>query len=140
MKIPKINPTKLYFSSLFIGIIIMICLITIVCKTLDFDRKSAFCLFYYGMIGFSLKSILFFIPYLMIYKYNRIKNLIIWLPLILFAFYYLSILMFKIEFLLPDFSYGYFMMFPHFYLQLISVLIVCIWMSVQLNKKGKGIL
>lgn len=139
MTIKYIKPTILYFNSFFVGLLLMTIFLILVCKTLNFDYKSAISVCLFGTLGYTFKSVLFFLPYFFFYNRAYIENtitrrLIIWSPFMLFSLWYLMIMIFEIEILLPDVSYGYLMRFPHFYLQLMTVFLICIWTLIKFNK------
>jgi hypothetical protein len=136
MTIENINPTKTYFFSVFTGIVLNMCLLILVCTSLQFDTKSALCVYAFGEFGFLVKAFLFFLPYFLFYNQERLYNqtqrrLLIWTPLMLFFIWFVFIIVFQIDFLIPDISYGYIMRFPHFFIQLISVLIICSWTAIK---------
>lgn len=135
----EIKPLKLYLISLLGGFILMLVLLILVCSLLSFDIKSAVSLYFFGGLGYLIKAMIFFAPYFLLYKQDlrvnpKQRKLVIWTPLILFSIWYSTILLFEIEILIPDVSYGYIMRFPHFVLQIITTLIICIGVAVKINR------
>lgn len=143
MTVENIKPSKLYFSSFFAGLVIMIILLILVCTSFNFDYKSAASVYFVSGIGYTLKSAIFFLPYFKFYDQDNIdsrhiRRLIIWSPLILFVLWFFVIIFFEISFLIPDISYGYIMRFPHFYLQLLTVILICIWTVIKFNRNPEN--
>lgn len=139
----QVQPIRLYFKSVLTGILINTLFLAVVCTALHFDSKSAICLYLLGGLGYAIKAILFFLAYLLFKKETNFeikptRLLIIWTPFFLYFFWFFMIILFQIESLMPDLSYGYIMRFPHFYLQIISTLVVCITTTIQLNKLTKS--
>ena len=142
MTTSKIQPIRLYFKSILTGILINTLFLAIVCTTLKFDSKSAFSLYLFGGIGYTIKAFLFFSPYILFKNHSNFeiqptRLLLIWMPFFLYFFWFFSIILLQIEVFMPDLSYGYIMRFPHFYLQLISTIVVCTTTTIQLNKLAK---
>lgn len=138
MTLENINPTKLYLASFFAGIALNMCLLILACSYFHFDAKSALCVYAFGEFGFLVKACLFFLPYFLFYDSEKLYNmtqrrLITWTPLMLFLFWFVFIIIFQIDLLSPDITYGYIMRLPHFLIQLFSALIICIWTAFKFN-------
>jgi hypothetical protein len=138
----QIKSIRIYLKSVLTSILINTLFLAVVCTTLQFDAKSAVCLYLFGGLGYAIKAFLFFLPYLLFIKDTNFevkptRLLIIWMPFFLYFFWFFIIILFQIESLMPDLSYGYIMRFPHFYLQIISTLVVCITTTIQLKKLAK---
>ncbi len=136
----KINPFALYLWTIFLGILINTSLLISVCTVFHFDRKSAICVYLYGIPGYCIKTVIFTLSYLLLYRqsimYNKAKRtLVIWLPFILFFFWFLSIIVFQIESLYTDLSFGYISRFPHFYAQLLTTLALCTVTAIRINRR-----
>lgn len=122
----NLKPFRLYVSSFLLAILINSLLDWLIC--LNFDRKSAICIYLYGGLGFALKAPLFFLPYLLLKTEMKrgIQVLICWVPFLLFFIWFFLITFFQIESLYTELEFGYIMRFPHCILQLLSALICCI--------------
>jgi hypothetical protein len=136
----KINPFLIYIKTYLISLILVWLLLVLICNALGFDPKSSFCVYLYGVGGFLFKGILFYSPLLLL---NNIKwtgstlklAVIFLLPLFIFIMWFISIIVFEIEVLYPDLSFGYIHRFPHFYVQLFSTLTVSLFMLWRINRK-----
>ncbi len=122
---------KLYLSAVFLGTITNAILIFGFLKTLKFGYKSAVSVYIYSIPGYFIKSLIFSsIIFLFLRKRFLVKkltrNIILWSPLILFATWYTLIIVFKIESLYVDLSFGYTARFPHFIVQLLSCIIITV--------------
>ena len=136
----KPNPLILYLSTVFFGILINTSLIVFACKELNFDRKSEICVYLYAIPGYIIKTFIFTLPYLLLFNQsifaNHFKrNLIMWIPFLLFIFWFSTIIIFQIESLFTDISFGYFSSLPHFYVQLFTTLILCLITTIRVNRK-----
>lgn len=138
------NPIILYIITYLLSLTFDWLALTLVCS--NFDRKSAICVYMYGVGGFIIKGLLFFLPLLLLYKkswlHSTVKRTLIFLsPFLIFLFWFTMIIVFEIEYLYLDLSFGYIYHFPHFIIQLLSSLLVplCIlWLtSVQLKNQKK---
>lgn len=134
---------RLYFSVLFLGTLTNIILIVASLKTLGFGYKSEISVYLYSIPGYFLKSIIFSLSLFLLVKNNilenRLKrNITLWIPFFLFLFWFLAIMVFKIESLHTELSYGYTSRFPHFLVQLLSCLIITISSIYQLWKTAKN--
>lgn len=121
----RLKPFKLYLISFLLAVLINSFLVWLVC--IDFDSKSAICIYFYGGFGFAVKAPFFFLPYLFL-KQEMKKGLqlfICWIPAIIFFLWFRSITFFQIESLYTELEFGYLMRFPHALLQLLSALICC---------------
>jgi len=130
---------KLYTKVLFLGTLTNIVLIVSFLKTLGFGYKSEISVYIYSIPSYFIKSIIFSLPLFLLLKEtildNKLKrNLILWIPFLLFLFWFGIIIAFRIEFLYPDLSYGYTSRFPHFFIQLLSCLIITISSIFQIRK------
>lgn len=108
----------------------------------NFEPKAKWSLYIFGTIAMSIKSLLFFIPLWI--GINQVKSkgklvLLISTPFLLFLFYFLTIIMLKIEILWFDITYGYLSKYPHFYLQLGAVLIPSIFLMMIHFRKLKAL-
>lgn len=122
---------KAYFITWLSGSVFNTLLLILICNGLGFDHKSSVCVYLYGIPGFIIKSLVFFLPYWILYhtcktNSNILNKLLIWLPLILFMIWYSIIIQFQIESLYTDLAFGYIARLPHFIVQLFSALIICI--------------
>ena len=121
----------LYILAVLGGSLLTFSLLIAVCNHFDFDSKSAICVYLFGLMGYFVKSLLFFIPYFWLNKGDNIhltgiRRLIVWSPFILFFIWFTTVITFQIEAFQTDIEYGYIMRFPHFLVQLLVVLLVCI--------------
>ncbi len=133
---------KLYLSVVFLGTITNAILIFGFLKILKFGYKSAISVYIYSIPGYFIKSLIFssiiFLLFRKRYLENKfIRNIILWSPLILFVTWYTLIIVFKIESLYVDLSFGYTARFPHFIIQLLSCIIVTV-SSLLFIKKVLG--
>lgn len=140
----KTRPLLLYFGTTITGTIILTTLLIFVCTILYFDNKSANCVYLYGIGGYIIKTLIFSLTYLFLYKQRfltskPIRTTIAWSPFFLFFLWYLVLIVFQIDSLYFDLSFGYSASFPHFYAQLLSVLIVSMATAIRLNRRHKTI-
>jgi hypothetical protein len=136
------RPLLLYLGTTILGTLIVIVLLILVCTKLHFDHKSAICVYLYGIGGYVIKTFVFSLTYLLLFKKRFLtsktrRTIIAWTPFILFFIWYLSLIVFKIESLYFDLSFGYIARFPHFYVQLFAVLLMCILTAVRLNRRNR---
>lgn len=136
------NPIKLYFTTYLYSTILNALLLIGICNFLGFDRKSAICVYLYGIGGFVSTGIIFFTPLLLFFKSSWqksiiIRRLIFILPSILFLIWFLSIIVFKIQSLYPYLSYGYISRLPHFYIQILSSITISILLYKRTIKTFK---
>ena len=137
------NPFLLYLGVTTSGSLLTLIILVTICSLLNFDSKSAICVCYYGVQGYILKTIIFSITYLFLYNKNLLTNkpirtLIALTPFILFFIWYLFIIVFQVDYFFTDISFGYIYRFPHFYAQLLAVLIISIITAVKLNRRYKS--
>jgi hypothetical protein len=140
----KTRPLLLYFSTVTFGTIILTTLLIFVCTIFHFDHKSAICVYLYGIGGYIIKTLIFSLTYLLLYKESYLTSkplstTIAWMPFILFFMWYLVLIVFQIDALYFDLSFGYIARFPHFYAQLLAVLIVSMTIAIRLNRRHKVI-
>jgi hypothetical protein len=133
------NPFLLYLIAFFLGSILNFVLLIIVCNSFNFDSKSAICVYLYGGMGYVVKSFICSCVYFLFYNQGNFENtikrrLILWSPAILFFLWFFMVIFFQIEDFYTDISYGYIMRFPHFFIQLLSILIVCTTMRIYVKK------
>jgi hypothetical protein len=138
----EIKPIQIYLKTFLTSLILDWLLLLSICNALGFDRKSAICVYLYGIGGFLLKGIVFFTPLLFIRKQifldSKPKRVLLFLsPFLLFLVWFVLIIIFRIELLYPDLSFGYISRFPHFYIQLLSALIIPLIILWRTNKKIK---
>lgn len=122
---------RLYLSILLFGTLANAILIFGFLKTLNFGYKSAVSVYIYSIPGYFLKSLIFSTIIFLLHKKRFLenkstRNMILWTPLILFILWYTLIIIFKIESLYVDLSFGYTSRFPHFYIQLLTCIIITI--------------
>jgi hypothetical protein len=134
---------RLYFSVLFLGTLTNIILIVAALKTLGYGYKSEISVYIYSIPGYFIKSIIFSLILFLLFKNsvfeNRLKrNITLWIPFLLFLFWFGAIMIFKIDSLHTELSYGYTYRFPHFLVQLLSSLIITISSIYQLGKISKN--
>jgi hypothetical protein len=133
------KPFRLYTLTVLLSSLLNMILLIIVCNALQFDYKSAICVYLFGVTGFFVKAALFFLLYFLFYDedyvYEKIKRrIIIWAPALMFFLWFFAIIFFQMESFFTDISYGYLSRLPHFYFQLISVLITCLVVGFYANK------
>lgn len=136
------NPFFLYLGVTISGSVLTLIILVTICSLLNFDSKSAICVYYYGVKGYILKTIIFSITYLLFYNKSFLTNklvrtLIALAPFILFFIWYLFVIIFQAEYFFTDISFGYLYSFPHFYAQLLSVLLLSIITAVKLNRRHR---
>lgn len=135
---------NLYLLINITGIVINIITITIILNILNFEFKSWICVFIWSFIGYCVKTWIFTIPLLWINKYNNeeqfgLKIFYSVLPLIYMIIWFGCILIFKIEFIYFDFSFGYFQRFPHGLIQILTMFLMSILSITLLNLNRKNI-
>jgi hypothetical protein len=131
--------SRLYKKSVFYAFLINVILLVICCTLFNFDRKSMLSLYAIGIPSYLIKSVFFFTPFLLFKQEKFLHNsfmrtLLVWVPFMLFFFWFSIIMQFQINGLLFDLSFGYLMRFPHFYLQLLSTFIISIFAIIQIHK------
>lgn len=131
------NPFRLYLIAFSLGSILNLTLLVIVCT--NFDSKSAICVYLYGGMGYFVKSFICSFVYFLFHNKDNLENtvkrrLILWSPAALFLLWFFMVIFFQIEDFYTDISYGYIMRFPHFFIQFLSILIVCTAMSIYVKK------
>jgi hypothetical protein len=131
---------KYYILSIIIGSIFNILLLIIVLNYFGFTGKSLIALFYISIRGYFYKSVIFFLPFFYLNadfssrsKFQQI--LILFSPFLLYLMWFGFILLFQIESLFYEISYGYTDLFPHFYTQLITTLMICLLISYRANNR-----
>lgn len=134
---------RLYFSVLFLGTVTNIILIVAILKTLGFGYKSAISVYIYSIPGYFIKSIIFSLPLFLllnnsIFEKKLKRNITLLIPFLLFLFWFGTIIVFRIESLHTELSYGYISRFPHFLVQLLSCLIITISSIYRLGKIAKN--
>jgi hypothetical protein len=134
------RPLLLYIGATTLGTFIVTALLIFVCTKLNFDSKSAICVYLYGIGGYIVKTSIFTLTYLLLFKKSfltskAIRTSMAWTPFILFFLWYLTLIVFQVESLYFDLSFGYIVQFPHFYFQLFTVLLMCILTTVRLNRR-----
>ena len=135
-----IRPYSIYFTRLLMATVIDAFILIIICMSLSFDYKSAICVYLYGIGGLFLKGIIFLTPFIFLQNesiiYSRLyRTIFILSPFALFMFWYLWVILFQIEGLYVDVSFGYISRFPHFIVQLFSILLICIFTLIRVNRK-----
>jgi hypothetical protein len=131
---------KLYLRASIFGSILNFILFIIIINLLNFDGKSAICIYSRGIPNYFIKSIFFFLIYLVFsaeekFENKTTRNVIIFTPLILTILWYLSIISFNLSNFYTDISFGYLYHFPHFYIQILTMLITCITTFFLYRKK-----
>ncbi len=122
---------RLYLSVVFFGTLANAILIFGFLQTLNFGYKSAVSIYIFSIPGYLLKSLMFSTILFLLLKKRFLENkvarrMILLTPLLLFILWYTLIILFKIESLYVDLSFGYTSRFPHFYIQLLTVIIITI--------------
>jgi hypothetical protein len=140
-----IKPFQLYLRTFLFSFVFNWLMLIFICNALSFDGRSAICVYLYGVGGFFLKGIIFFTPLLLLFNEDCLKSktsrvLIFLLPFISFLLWFLTIIVFQIEAFYPDLSFGYIARFPHFYVQLLSSLLIPLIMLWFTNRKIKAVL
>jgi hypothetical protein len=136
---PILPQGKYYLASIVLGSMLnILLLIVIVIYFFGFGGKSAAALMYMSVTGYFFKSIIFFLPFFylnsdFISRYQR--NFIIFSPFLLYIIWFCFIIIFEIESLSQEISYGYTDRFPHFYLQLLSTLLICLLIRQRVNRR-----
>ncbi len=136
------RPLFLYIGAITSGTIVVTVLLVLVCSILNFDFKSAVCVYLYGIGGYISKTLIFSLSYLFLHKQNfltskPIRTSIALMPFILFLVWYVILIVFQIDSLYYDLIFGYSARLPHFFIQLLAVLIVSIRTTILLNKRHK---
>lgn len=136
----SIKPIRLYLKSVMIGFAIDLVLLMLVGEFVTFKTDKSENLFWIGISFYLSKAIVFFAAYLLFFnapvlKNNGKRNLIIYTPFILFLLWFTFLILFQVEDMYGDLSYGSLQRFPHFYLQLLATFLACIIIQLQLNKK-----
>ena len=137
-----IKPFKIYFYTYLLSVTLDWFLLVLICNLLNFDNKSAICVYLYGIGWYIKKGVLFFSPLLMISRKkilkSKLKRTFLFLsPFLLYLIWFTSIMVFEIESLYPDLSFGYIKRYPHFFIQLLSTLIISLISLFRLNMKIK---
>jgi hypothetical protein len=135
-----IQSTQLYLAAFFGSSVLNSLLLVLLCTILSLDGKSEIIIFMFGTAGYFIKAIFCFLPYRLLnhpeYLDNRLRrNLVLWSPLILYACWFLMVILFQMETFYTDLSFGYLVHFPHFLVQLTSVLIACIVATLYVYRK-----
>ena len=120
----KYKPYEIYLILIGLSVPIFIALLILVLNYLNFEPKAKWSLYMVGSISMTIKAILFSIPLILLtekFKTKRKTLFLYSLPFLLYLIWFMFIIVFKIEGLWFDLSYGYFSRFPHFYLQLIAI-------------------
>lgn len=132
------NPFLLYISTYLLSLIFDWLALILICS--NFDRKSAMCIYLYGIGGFIVKGLVFFLPLLLFYKKSWlhsavIRTIIFFFPFLIFLTWFATIIIFEIEYLYLDLSFGYIYHFPHFIIQLLSSFVVPLCILVMVSIK-----
>jgi hypothetical protein len=118
------------------------CVLTVLTSIyFDLDKTVTVTIIKYSGVFFSVKTVVFFLPYLLLDKsltsgadksklYLRIFS-----PSLLFGLYYLFIGLGKIYSLRNDFTLSFINYFPHFLIQIVTTVIVCALTAVYVNNR-----
>lgn len=131
---------KYYLLVNIVGIVLNMFAISIILERLKFDYKSSICVFVWSVIGYFIKTWIFTIPLLGINKYNEqsgVKILYLLLPFLFMLIWYSFIIVFEIESVSFDYSFGYFQRFPHGLVQIATMFLVCLMSIVLFGLKVK---
>jgi len=136
----SVRPYSIYFTRLFLATIIDAFILILICTSLSFDYKSAMCVYLYGIGGLLLKGIIFLTPFMFLQNASILssrlyRTILILSPFVLFVLWYVWLILFQIESLYVDVSFGYISRFPHFIVQIFSILLICIFTLVRVNRK-----
>lgn len=150
----KILPTKMdettilpqwkyYIFSIILGSILNLILLIIILGFLGFGGRDIISIIYISTSGYFYKSVIFFTPFLFLnsdfYEQSaNNKRLIYFLPVFLFALWFILIITFQIDSFSHEISYGYFGQFPHFYVQLMATFAICIFIKNRANNRILG--
>lgn len=140
----RLKPVLIYLKTFLFSLMFDWLLLVFICNYLGFDRKSATCVYLYGIGGFILKGIIFFLPILFISQNSilnsKTKRAFLFLsPFFIFLTWFVIIILFQIESLYTELSFGYIYHFPHFYIQLFASLVIPLIILLITNKKLKSI-
>lgn len=114
-----------YLSSIFLSNLLFCTMLVGLLEYFGFEGKSYLALLLAGIIGMFFKSLLFFLPF---YKMERkVRNYrmlaqLCFVPFAIYLIWFFTIILFEIEPLYFDVSFGHTARAPHFYLQLFAVL------------------
>jgi hypothetical protein len=136
-----LKPYKIYILALVLGIIINSLLIIVCSFLFQFEKLSIFILLKYEVCFYTIKSVLFFSPYFLLKKNAMtygMKRFVLFSPFLLFAAYYFFIIVFKAYSFRNDINLSFLHYFPHFFIQLISVLFVAVTLSFSFHKLMKN--
>jgi hypothetical protein len=117
-----------YLFSAIVGLVLYVILINITLNHFHFEGKAAVAVMGWSMLTYAIKAIFFYLPLFKLTKRTTYKG-IIWTglsPFLLYSFWFGTIILFRIETLWSDVSWGYISYFPHFGVQLFTTLLVCI--------------
>src|SRR6478609_7924711 len=133
---PILPRWKYYLASIMLGSVLNILLLIVVIKYFGFSGRSVVALVYMSVTGYFYKSIIFSLPLFFLntdFISKSQQNLLIFSPFLLYLVWFCSIITFRIESLSQEISYGYTDRFPHFYLQLMSTLLICLLIRQRVN-------
>lgn len=119
-----------YLSAVFLSNGLFLILLISLMTLFGFEGKSFIALLIAGLIGMSVKSLFFFLPFFRMERRIRNNKMLLQVSFVPFAIYgiwFSTIFIFKIEPLYFDLSFGYIARGPHFYVQLFAVLITGIF-------------
>jgi hypothetical protein len=136
------KPSTYYLIAWLVGSIVTAVFLILICNHYNFDNKSSICVYAYGFFGFFIKGMIFFLPYLILFRDVRknsilLNAILIWLPFTLFMLWYFMIIQFQIESLYADIEFGYISRFPHFIIQLLTSFGACAATTIVVIRKRK---
>jgi hypothetical protein len=140
------NPThplprwKYYIGAIVIGSTLNAILLLTVLLALGFSGKSFIALLFTAVPGYFYKAFIFFSPFLflnrdfaLLPKFSR--TVILFLPFIFSIAWFGAIIALQINALAHEISFGYTDRFPHFYIHLLSTLMVCLFIKIRVEKR-----
>ncbi len=117
-----------YIFSVIVGSILYVTSLGFTLNYFQFEGKAGAAVIFWSMLTYFIKSIFFYLPFARLAKKNTYKG-VIWTglsPFLLYSFWFGTIILFRIETLWSDISWGYIDYFPHFWVQLFTTLLICL--------------
>jgi len=135
----------IYFLINLLGIVINFSLIITIVKGLNFEVKSTVSVASWSFIGYFIKTWIFTTPILKMKKFNykkgfKYKILYSLFPFIFMILWFGAIVLFRIDSLYFDFSFGYFQRYPHGLIQILTMFIMSLLSIIILLFTRKGMI
>lgn len=136
----KIPRWKYYGSAIILGSMVNLSLLILTLFYFGIKGKSLISLYYVSIQGYFTKSLLFYLPWFflgngLVLKTQKLRDFMLFLPFFLFLMWFGFIILFKIWSMSHEISYGYLDRFPHFYTQLMTALLFCVFVRYRVMKR-----